>query len=114
MRRSWLLGGFGVAALGAVFAIALFASPFASSAPDGMGRVAIDEGFDDTEKPSPVEGRSPVAGYAVKGVSNDKVSTGLAGAIGAALTLLLATGIFFGLRRAGAAGPAARPGPATE
>lgn len=102
MRRSWWLGGFGIAGLIATFGIALFASPFASSAPDGMGRVAIDEGFDHTEKPSPLEDRSPVGGYAVKGVSNEKVSTGLAGAIGVALTLMIGTGIFIGLRRAGA------------
>jgi cobalt/nickel transport system permease protein len=103
MRRSWVLGGFGIALLLAAFGIALFARPFASSAPDGMGRVAINEGFDHTEKANPVKKSSPVGGYAVKGVSNAKVSTGLAGAIGVALTLLIGTGIFIGLRRAGRA-----------
>jgi PDGLE domain len=107
MRR-WVLGGFGIAGLLAAFGIALFASPFASSAPDGIGRVAINEGFDHTQKTSPVENSSPVGGYAVKGVSNEKVSTGLAGAIGVALTLLTGTGIFIGLRRAGTAGQGRR------
>lgn len=103
MRRSWLLGGFGAAVLLLALGIALFASPFASSSPDGMGRVAINEGFDHTEKTSPVEHASPVGGYAVKGVSNQKLGTGVAGAIGVTLTLVIGTGIFLGLRRAGRA-----------
>ncbi len=93
-----MVGGFVGVGLAVAFAIALFASPFASSAPDGMSRVAIDHGIDSTEKASPVEDGSPVGGYAVRGVGHEGVSTGLAGAIGVAGTFAVGTGAFVALR----------------
>ena len=48
-------------ALLVALALAAFASPFASNAPDGLNRVAIDKGFDDEAKVSAVAG-SPLAG----------------------------------------------------
>ena len=99
--RIRLIGGFTVAGLAIAFAIAMFASPFASSSPDGMSRVAINEGFDPTEKASPIEDSSPVAGYAVKGLDQEQLSTGLSGAIGVAATFVVAAGAFQGLRVVG-------------
>jgi len=96
--RKRLLGGFVGAGLAVAFAVALFAGPFASSSPDGLGRVAIDHGFASTEKAGPVEDGSPVGGYAVRGVGHERVSTGLAGAIGVAATFALGTGAFVVLR----------------
>ena len=77
---------FAVTAVVIALALAAFASPFASSAPDGLNKVAIDKGFDHTAKESPVE-NSPLAGYAVENVRNDKVSKGLSGVAGVAATL---------------------------
>jgi hypothetical protein len=97
-RRWWLLGGFLSVGLTVALAIGVFASPFASSAPDGMSRVAIDEGFDHTEDVSPVEDPSPVGGYALNGVTNERVATGLAGGIGVVVTFALGVALFGGLR----------------
>jgi hypothetical protein len=98
--RKWMLEGFLVVGLAVALVVAVFASPWASSAPDGLSRVAIDKGFEDTEKTHSLEDSSPVAGYAVEGVTNERISTGLAGAIGVAVTFAIAFGAFFVLRRA--------------
>lgn len=99
--RARLIGGFTVAGLVLAFAIAMFASPFASSSPDGMSRVAINEGFDHSEKASPVEDASPFGGYAVKGLEHEQVGTGLSGALGVAATFAVGVGVFHGLRVVG-------------
>jgi PDGLE domain len=92
-RKSvWLLvaGGL-IVALG----LAFFISPFASSSPDGLNKVAIDHGFDGQEQES-ATADSPLAGYGVKGVDDDSLSTGLAGIIGVAITFGIGM-ILFGL-----------------
>lgn len=80
-------------------ALAAFGSPFASSEPDGLERVAIDEGF-----PGKTEEHAladlPTAGYRVRGVDDDRLSTGLAGLLGVTLTFLLAGGVTVAVRRA--------------
>ncbi len=79
-------------------ALALFVGPQASSEPDGLNRVAIDEGFDDEEQAHALED-VPTAGYDVRGVDDDRLSTGLAGLIGVAVTFALAGGLFLVVRR---------------
>jgi hypothetical protein len=106
----FVVGGL-IVALG----LAFFVSPHASSSPDGLNRVAIDKGFSDAEKESATAG-GPLAGYGVKGVENQSLSTGLAGIIGVAITFGVGM-ILFGLLRtirarreaAGATGTAAAP-----
>lgn len=105
-RRTGMLL-FAVGAVVAALLLAAFASPFASTAPDGLNKVAIDKGFDHHAKASAVAD-SPLAGYAVKDVRNAKVSKGLSGVAGVVITLALAGLLFGGLwfvarRRAGAA-----------
>jgi cobalt/nickel transport system permease protein len=92
-RKSlWLLivGGL-IVALG----LAFFVSPFASSSPDGLNKVAIDKGVDAHER-KPATAGSPLAGYGVRGVDNQRVSRGLAGIIGVAITFGIGM-IVFGL-----------------
>jgi cobalt/nickel transport system permease protein len=92
-RKSlWLLivGGL-IVALG----LAFFISPFASSSPDGLSKVAIDKGVDAHER-KPATAESPLAGYGVRGVDNQRVSRGLAGIIGVAITFGIGM-IIFGL-----------------
>lgn len=64
--------------------IALFLSPWASSLPDGLERVAEELGF--IKKAAgpevPSWGRSPISGYKVPGVQNEQWATGLAGLLG--------------------------------
>jgi hypothetical protein len=92
-RKSlWLLIGGGlIVALG----LAFFVSPFASSSPDGLNKVAIDQGFDGQEQES-ATADSPLAGYAVEGVDDESLSTGLSGIIGVAITFGIGM-IIFGL-----------------
>ena len=87
---------FAVGAVLVALLLAAFASPFASTAPDGLNKVAIDKGFDRHAEESAVAG-SPLAGYAVEDVQNEKVSKGLAGIDGVAITLLIAGALFGGL-----------------
>jgi len=72
-------------------AIAGILSSFASGEPDGLERVAIDQGFEDTAEDPKLD--SPLADYSVKGIENDGLATGLAGVIGVIVTLGLMIGI---------------------
>jgi hypothetical protein len=78
-------------------ALALLVSPFADSDPDGLNKVAADEGFASAEQEHDLAD-SPVAGYEVKGVGDDRMSTGLAGIIGVLLTFGIGVGAFALLR----------------
>ncbi len=72
-------------------------SYYASSKPDGLEKVAQDKGFIADEKEH-ATGDSPLAGYGVKGVDNQRLSSGLAGVLGVAITVVIAGGLFVGLR----------------
>ena len=74
------------------FGLAFFVSPYASSKPDGLNQVAAEHGFDTGVKTSPVDG-SPLAGYGVDGVHDQKMSKGLSGVIGVALTFAIGYGV---------------------
>jgi hypothetical protein len=78
--------------------LAFFLSPEASSSPDGLNKVAIDEGFADTETDHALAD-APTAGYGVDGVEDERLSTGLAGVIGVTVTFALAGGLFLLVRR---------------
>jgi cobalt/nickel transport protein len=93
-RTRWfILAGLLVALL-----LAGFGSYYASSAPDGLNKVAADKGLDAGAKDSATAG-SPLADYSVTGVSNERLSSGLAGVIGVGVTLALAGGIFLLVRK---------------
>jgi cobalt/nickel transport protein len=88
----FVVGGL-IVALG----LAFFVTPLASTSPDGLQKVASDQGFADTERDHAVDD-GPLAGYGVRGVEDDSLSTGLAGVIGVAVTFGLGM-ILFGLLR---------------
>jgi len=97
-RLWWFLGiGLLVALL-----VAGVLSGFASGDPDGLERVSIDEGFDETAQDHTLAG-SPLADYTVAGVEDERLSTGLAGIIGVAITLTLSGALFYGIRLYGKA-----------
>jgi len=75
-------------------------SYFASSAPDGLNRVAADEGFDDTEGDH-AAADSPFAGYETDGVDQGWLTGGIAGVVGVGLTFLVAAGLVVAVRRRG-------------
>lgn len=75
----------------AVIVAALF-SPFASSAPDGLERVATDLGFIEKGEGSQVM-ESPVPDYVFPGIENEAVATAVAGVAGTALTFAAMYGL---------------------
>ncbi len=77
-------------------ALALFVSPFASSKPDGLQRVAADEGFADTATNS-ATASGPLAGYAVDGDEGGR-STAVSGVVGILVTFGIGTALFGVLR----------------
>jgi cobalt/nickel transport system permease protein len=93
------LGAFITVGVALALALAFFLSPYASSQPDGLNKVAIDQGFDQQERPHALEGL-PTAGYEVRRIGSDRLSTGLAGLIGVGVTFALGLGLF-ALVRAG-------------
>ncbi|MFN8126419.1 MAG: PDGLE domain-containing protein [Candidatus Nanopelagicales bacterium] len=66
-------------------------SYYASSHPDGLEYVAAENGFADKAQTSATAG-SPLADYAVSGVSDERISVGVAGILGVAVTALLGFG----------------------
>ena len=92
-RTRWFL----LAALAVTVAVAAVLSGFASGEPDGLEKVAIEQGFDDAADYLAL-GDSPVADYAVDGVGDERVSTGLAGVIGVSATLAATVGLLYGFR----------------
>ena len=93
--RTFVLGGGFVA----VF-LAVVVSQFAASDPDGLERVAADEGFLASAKDHALA-HSVFADYATSGVSNETLSLAIAGLTGVVLTMLVGYGIVSGSRRAG-------------
>lgn len=78
--------------------LAAVVSFYASSSPDGLEKVATDKGIAPTAQTHHLAD-SPFAGYGTKGVSNPRLSTGLAGIAGVAVTLALGTGLALAVRR---------------
>jgi PDGLE domain-containing protein len=107
VSRRLRLTVFVVAGLVLAAALAFFVSPHASGEPDGLNRVAIDEGFAD-EETNHALADTPTAGYAVDGVDDDGLSTGLAGLIGVAVTFAVAGALFLVVRRTGGSSRAGR------
>ena len=92
-QKTFLISGF----IATLF-LAGVVSFYASSHPDGLEKVAGDIGFLDTAKKHTAED-GVLAGYGVKGVDNQRLSTGAAGVIGVIVTGAISTGLFFLIRR---------------
>ena len=84
MKSKWWLFALGICILVAIF------SPLASSAPDGLERVAENNGFLEMSSSSPFQ---IITGYVFPGMQNEALATIIAGIIGT-LTLF---GIVYGL-----------------
>ncbi|RPK63599.1 Fused nickel transport protein NikMN [Streptomyces sp. ADI96-02] len=90
----------GVWATGLVAALVLagFVSFYASANPDGLEKVAADQGIDEKTEEHGAAG-SPLADYGVADIANARISGGLAGVIGVSATVVVGTGIFWTVRR---------------
>lgn len=73
---------FAILALAVAIGLATAASPFASSSPDGLERVATDKAFIEQGAPHPVQEDAPVPDYTFPGVDDPRAATGLAGFAG--------------------------------
>ncbi len=71
--------------LGLAFFMAAVLSPFASSSPDGLERVAEDMGIMDRVRE--LWTMSPLPDYSVTSISDSAISTGIAGVLGVIITL---------------------------
>ncbi len=92
-RRTLSIAAFIGLGLAVALVLAFFVSPFASSQPDGLEKVAGDKGFLETAEDSAVAG-SPLADYTTEGIDNERLSTGVAGIIGVAVTFAVGFGLF--------------------
>jgi cobalt/nickel transport system permease protein len=91
-RKVWAVG------LVTSLVLAGFVSFYASANPDGLEKVAKDQGIDKKAEKHASDG-SPLAGYGVKDVSDARISGGLAGVIGVGVTIVAGTGVFWAVRR---------------
>ena len=73
-------------------------SHYASSSPDGLEKVAGNIGFLESAKEHS-NSDGVLADYGVKGIKNERLSTGAAGVIGVIATAGVSTGLFLVLRR---------------
>ncbi|MEO3750422.1 energy-coupling factor ABC transporter permease [Streptomyces sp. B6B3] len=104
LRPLWL-GGLGVTVV-----CAAFVSFYASASPDGLEKVATDEGIIEEAREHDLAD-SPLADYGVRDLDNERLSIALAGSAGVAVTLAAGTATFLALRRrgSGASAPDGEP-----
>ncbi|MGH3318233.1 MAG: PDGLE domain-containing protein [Nocardioidaceae bacterium] len=94
MRRRYFFVAFAVVAL----LLAGVVSLFASGSPDGLERVAEDQGIAHTAKDHALAD-GPMADYGVSAIDNAPLSGGLAGVVGVLVVLALTTGVACVVRR---------------
>ncbi|MFF3504184.1 energy-coupling factor ABC transporter permease [Streptomyces sp. NPDC003247] len=78
--------------------LAGFVSFYASANPDGLEKVAADQGIDRKAEEHSAAG-SPLADYGVKDVDDARLSGGLAGVIGVGVTVVAGSAVFWAVRR---------------
>jgi cobalt/nickel transport system permease protein len=93
-RAVW---AFVVGGLVVALALVFFVAPLADPDPDGLNFVAIDTGFDHTEQPSAID--TPLAGYGVAGIEDERVGTITAGVIGTVVVFAIGLGVVALVRR---------------
>lgn len=107
-RRSTRL----IAIVGLALAIGLATtiSPLASAQPDGLQRVAEQQGFAEQARVAPLQDDSPIPGYAFPGIEDERLARGLAGFAGTLAVFAFGYGLARLLRRRSgrAATPATR------
>ncbi|MFI5757562.1 energy-coupling factor ABC transporter permease [Streptomyces sp. NPDC051569] len=78
--------------------VAGFLSFYASASPDGLEKVAADQGIDEKAQPHH-SADSPLADYAITEISDARISGGVAGVIGVGATVVVGSGVFYAVRR---------------
>lgn len=80
-------------ALAVAVGLATAASPFASSSPDGLEKVAQEQGFLQDGRLAAAQEGAPAPGYAFPGVEDERLATGLAGFTGTLLVFAVGYGL---------------------
>ncbi|KPI21654.1 cobalamin (vitamin B12) biosynthesis CbiM protein [Actinobacteria bacterium OK074] len=86
------------AGIAASLVLAGVVSFYASADPDGLEKVARDQGIDRAAEEHAAAG-SPLADYGVRDVEDARLSGGLAGVIGVGVTVVVGSGVFWAVRR---------------
>jgi hypothetical protein len=92
--RIFLIIGLAVAV-----ALAVFISPYASSSPDGLEKVAETQSFLESGRLHTLQESSPVPDYAFPGVDDPRLATALAGFVGTLMVALVGVAIMALVRR---------------
>jgi cobalt/nickel transport protein len=79
--------------LGISLLIALFLSPYASSSPDGLEKVAEMKGFKDKGEGWTFWRHAPLREYAIPWIRNEKASKAVSGLIGTLAIFLIVFGV---------------------
>ncbi|MEV4965116.1 MULTISPECIES: energy-coupling factor ABC transporter permease [Streptomyces] len=90
-RTVWAAG------LAAALVLAGFVSFYASANPDGLEKVAADQGIDEKAQEHGAAD-SPLADYGVRNITDARLSGGLAGVIGVGATVVVGSGVFWAVR----------------
>src|SRR5689334_518132 len=91
-RKVWITG------LVTSLVLAGFVSFYASASPDGLEKVAHDQGIDKKAERH-ASSDSPLAGYGVKDIADARFSGGLAGVIGVGVTVAVGSTVFWVVAR---------------
>jgi hypothetical protein len=86
-------------ALAVAIGLAFAVSPYASSSPDGLSRVAEQEGFVGNGRLHAIQDDAPIPGYAFPGIHDERLAKGVAGFVGTLTVFSLGYGLAWVLRR---------------
>jgi hypothetical protein len=95
----WSMKLFVVLGLALAVGLATAVSPYASSSPDGLEKVATDKGFVEQGTLHALQNDSPIPDYAFPGIENERVATGVAGFVGTLGVFAIGFGAAWLLRR---------------
>jgi hypothetical protein len=89
---------FVIVALAVAVGLATAVSPYASSSPDGLEKVAQKKAFLDDGKLHAIQKDAPIPDYAFPGIDNPRVATGVAGFVGVLFVFGFGSGLAYLLR----------------
>jgi cobalt/nickel transport system permease protein len=96
-RRQMSTRAFVLAGIVVALVLAFLVAPHASSSPDGLEKVAADQGIDASVSDHALAS-GPLADYGVDGVADAGLGTGLAGVVGVTVTGAIGLALFAAVR----------------
>lgn len=99
MRRTVSLRLFVALALAVAVGLATAVSPYASPSPDGLEKVAREQGFVDRGRLHDAQRDAPLPDYAFPGIRDARLATGVAGFVGTLGVFAVGYGAAFAISR---------------